>query len=172
MDGDTERHEGELRARLHHREGTPERRRVQAVLSRVDKLERDGVLADCECETWPDEVPVDRESRAVEVFRRYQDWAEEEGVSIQPPFRVASVDSSILHISDEMLRTPTLCLGVTVEDELRAVYPHGRDDEIVTVEEGLNEIATATWNGDSGVSDETGAGRSTGQPQEQSVNPV
>lgn len=171
MDGDTERHEGELRARLHHREGTPERRRVQAVLSRVDKLERDGVLADCECETWPDEVPLDRDSGPVEIFRRYQSWADREGVSIQPPFRVASVESSILHVSDEMLRTPSLCLGVLSDDELEAVYPHGRGDTIVTVGEGLRRLTSLGWGSDGG-SEETESGRIGGPRQEQSVNPV
>lgn len=141
---------GDLRATLRHRPGTPERARLTAVEARLEKLEHEGVIEGFDRVTWPDQVPRDRSTPTGRRFERYLDWAEDQGVTVKPPFTVETVGSGLLGRGDRVVRTPSIVVVLRADDRLVALYPHCDGDRIVTVEDGVRAIRHAAATRDDG----------------------
>lgn len=89
---------------------------------------------------WSPEVPATSESEAVEKYRRFSEWADRHGVSVEPPFEVRQRDSRFVGETNTVLVTPVLCLAVYFDDALLSVFPHTDGNKTVSVEDGLAEL--------------------------------
>lgn len=129
-----------VRAEIHHRpavSGSGYVRRVEEIL---DEVREAGSVGTVEEYAWSPEEPASAGSMAFEKYRVFTEWADRNGVSVEPPFEVRKRDSRLLEESGEVLLTPVVCLAVYFDDTLLAVFPHTEDDETVSVDEGLAEI--------------------------------
>ncbi|WP_336336987.1 HTH domain-containing protein [Haloarcula brevis] len=94
-------------------------------IDRFTELAAAGVVDDFEVQTWPEEVPVDPESEHGEVLAtidRYEQWAQERGLSLRPPFETRT-SSLLVGGSTEVLRLPMIAVAVYADGDLAGVYP-------------------------------------------------
>ncbi|MFW6435493.1 MAG: HTH domain-containing protein [Halovenus sp.] len=111
------------------------------VVDRVGHLRSTGVIDDFEVRTWPEEVVLtEEEQRIPRLFEHLEQWANERGVSIRPPFERRTV-SPLIGDSREVLTLPMLALAV-YDDGLAGVYPCSDGDRTVTVETYLDRCET------------------------------
>jgi hypothetical protein len=121
-----------------------------AVIDQLSKLRTDGVIADFEIRTWPDEIALSEHtehSRVVEQYKEFLLWADDHDVSITPPFERRRV-SSLVGKSEEVLTVPIMCLAVYEDDDLRGVYPNTDDGETTSVTDYLDAYSTDRSAGD------------------------
>lgn len=114
------------------------------VIDRLSAFRSEGTIADFEVETWPDEVVVTEQSRhssVVDVHERFSVWADEAGVSIEPPFDRRTV-TSLVGRSEEVLSLPVLCLAVYDGEDLRGVFPCDDGTDTWTVTDYLDACET------------------------------
>ncbi|GCF14960.1 hypothetical protein Harman_28950 [Haloarcula mannanilytica] len=94
-------------------------------IDRFTELAATGVIDDFDVQTWPEEVPVSQESDhgdVLETVERYEQWANEQGLSLRPPFETRT-SSLLVGRSTEVLRLPMLAVAVYADDGLAGVYP-------------------------------------------------
>jgi hypothetical protein len=84
---------------------------------------------------------VEGDAAALDAYRRYSLWADRADVSLEPAFQTYWDECTFTDKSCEVILFPVICLALYEEDGLIAVYPHVRDDEVVTVADGLDLIA-------------------------------
>lgn len=137
---------GTVRAELHHRPEVPGNGITSRVEDIRESLEDGGAVDEVDVSVWSRETPASPGTRAFETYRRFADWADQNGVSVEPAFKKRRRDSELLGESGEVVVTPCVALAVYLDDTLLAVYPHTDADgdtddrEVVTVEDGLAEI--------------------------------
>jgi hypothetical protein len=105
------------------------------VLDRLSGLRASGAIEGFDVETWPDEIRLDGETThgdVVSTFGRFQDWASEHGLSVEPPFEVRQV-SPLLGASYRVLRLPVMALATHADDELAGVYPCTDGERTTTI---------------------------------------
>lgn len=94
-------------------------------IDRFTELDATGVIEDFDVTTWPEEVPMAQEQGHGDVLAtvdRYEQWANEQGLSIRPPFETRT-SSLLVGGSTEVLRLPMLAVAVYADDDLAGVYP-------------------------------------------------
>lgn len=134
----TERH-----VTLYVRADPPAPARRDAVVERVDALERDDRIASYGVETWGSRIDLraegDETARAYEQFER---WADRRDVRLQPSFAVTDGEN-LVGESYEVLVTPAVCLTLRDAEtgSVAAVFPHSTDDRLVTVDAALSALA-------------------------------
>jgi hypothetical protein len=109
------------------------------VIDRLSSLEADGTIADFSVETWPDEVAISEHTehaRVVEQYKEFELWAEDNGVTVSPPFEHRTI-SPLVGKTREVLTVPMLCLAV-YDSELRGVYPCSADGRTCSVSDYLD----------------------------------
>lgn len=114
------------------------------VIDRLSTLRSAGSIAAYEVETWPDEVAISdhtRHSRVVETYERFRAWAEDNGVSLTPPFDRRTV-TTLVGRTEEVLRLPVMCLAV-YDDDLCGVYPCNSGDRTWTVTDYVDAYEAA-----------------------------
>lgn len=135
---------GTLRAELYHRPTVPGSGSVSRVEQVLADLYEKGGVDFVDESVWSGEVPVSGEAEpepeAVEAYRRFADWADSHGVTIEPPFDHRERDSRILGEGGAVLVTPAVCLAVYFEDTLLSVFPHTDDGETFSVEDGIASL--------------------------------
>lgn len=122
--------------------------RQTAVLESLRKLERSGTIDGVTVRTWPGAVDPSIATDpggtgAVESFEEFRAWAESQGVSVSPPFEHRTHTSRITGERSDLVRTPVVCLALYEGDRLCGVYPHRKDDRVVTVTEAIEALGTA-----------------------------
>lgn len=131
------------RVELHVRTDVPSER-YASVYDRLHELETVGAIAESTVTVWPDRVHLDADRHGVdfvETFERFQSWASEAGVDINPPFVVSEGTRTVVGERYAVLRAPTVCLAVAEGDDLVGVYPCASDEETHTVEDALDALA-------------------------------
>lgn len=104
-------------------------------------LATEGTLEAVDVHSWPSRVPVQSPAAdAVERFREFRAWADDRGVSIQPPFSVHAVASEFTGERRTYLSTPVCCLAVSAGGALAGVYPHTDDEEHYSVADGVEAV--------------------------------
>lgn len=95
--------------------------------------------------SWPEEVSLDDGSsypEVVDVFERFERWADRHDVSVRPPFETRTARSLATGEETEMLVTPLLCLALYRGDDLVGVYPHTDGEESVAATEAIAALRT------------------------------
>ncbi|WP_306055517.1 HTH domain-containing protein [Natronococcus wangiae] len=89
--------------------------------------------------TLTDQTPY---SDAIDAFEQMEAWADEHGVSIQPPFTVRTTTSTFTNETQTKLQTPMMCLAVYAGEQLANVFPHSRGDDHHGVMDAIAALRT------------------------------
>ncbi|WP_265111635.1 HTH domain-containing protein [Halosolutus halophilus] len=111
----------------------------------LQACESEGAVDDLLLRSWPKEVALKESNphqEVLETYDRLTDWADRQGVSVEPPFRQRTTTSQVTGETTELLVTPLLCLEVYADDELIGVFPHSADDETYTTDEAIATLRT------------------------------
>jgi hypothetical protein len=133
------------RVELYARSSLPEvaSRRRDAVAGRLEQLADGGHVDDVAIRTWDKKVPLSSGRDELSAYDRFQDWADETGVSLEPFFDTRSCYSMESGERGEWLVLPALCLAVYRDGDLDAVYPHSTNDGSRSVLDCLHAIEAA-----------------------------
>jgi uncharacterized protein YciU (UPF0263 family) len=118
------------------------------VLTFLDRLESDGRIGSYETDIWPSRVCLSDDhprhrSGVVDLFERFEEWAETVGVSIRPAFEVSTTTSIADEETEPVLKTPAMCLAIYDGPELRGVFPCSKGTENYDLSDGLRMLAAA-----------------------------
>lgn len=86
------------------------------------------------------ELPYSDAIDAIDAFKRMEAWAVDRDVSIQPPFSVRATTTTFTDETRTRLRTPMMCLAVSVGDRLANVFPHSRGDDHHSVLDAITAL--------------------------------
>ncbi|WP_049924957.1 HTH domain-containing protein [Halopiger goleimassiliensis] len=120
---------------------------IDRQIETLQACESEGRIDDLLLRSWPKEVTRSDTSphhEVLEAYDRFSQWADERGVSIEPPFRERTKTSQVTGETTELLVTPLVCLELYVDDELVGVFPHTEGDETYTTDEVIAELRTGT----------------------------
>jgi len=136
--------EGAIRVELFVRSElpAPAEERVSALEGRLAALESAGAVDAVDRTRWAKRVPVAECGTDLrDTYLRFRAWARGAGCSLQPFFGTRECYTPGESGTDDWLVLPAACLAVSVEGELRAVYPHRADGVTRDVEDGLAALA-------------------------------
>jgi hypothetical protein len=119
----------------------------EAVIERLSRLERDGVVDEYTVRVWgrricPDTAAADTDAGrfVLDRIEAFEDWAAEAGASVRSFFDTAEVDSSITGESYEAITVPTLTLAEFRGEELQWVSPCADGGTVYTVADRLDAL--------------------------------
>ena len=118
----------------------------RTVRDRLAELDAAGRVDGVERHTWEGRIRTSDDeppTETVEWVRRFEDWADAGGVSLEPFFERNERSSPITGDEYEELILPVLCVAAIRDGEIERVAPCKEDGECVTVEDCLEEIAAA-----------------------------
>ena len=118
---------------------------VDRQIETLRACEEEGAVDDLLLRSWPKEVARSKSSphhEVLETYERFSQWADERGVSIEPPFGERTSTSQVTGKTTELLVTPLLCLEVYADDELVGVFPHSAGERTYTTDEVIAELRT------------------------------
>lgn len=115
---------------------------IDGRLQTVETLQEEGVIDEVDIEVWPPKVPLIETSftGVIDVFDTFTEWANANGVEIQPPFRVCETSSEFTGETKTVLRLPSLCLAIYVDETLESVIPHTDGKSQYTIEEAITAL--------------------------------
>lgn len=117
---------------------------VDETIKTLREYDQRDVIEGFTVDVWPDEVALTGETKEmalIEEYRRFQIWAEQAGVSLQPAFRIREQATLV---SDQPARTlvlPMVCLAIYADGELVTVVPHRTDETTYTVKDALADLS-------------------------------
>ncbi|MDQ2052293.1 hypothetical protein RBH26_17610 [Natronolimnohabitans sp. A-GB9] len=120
---------------------------VDRQIETLQACESEGRIDDLLLRSWPKEIALTENSpyqEALESFERFEQWADQRGVSVRPPFKQRTTTSQVTGKTKELLVTPLLCLELYADDELVGVFPHSDEttDETFTTDEAIAALRT------------------------------
>lgn len=118
---------------------------IDAKIDTVQQLESAGKVDSLSIHAWPDKITLSEKTpyaEAIEEFRKMEAWADEQDVSIRPPFDVRTTTSSFTNETTTILRTPIMCLAVYADNRLANVFPHSRSEEQYSVTDAIAALRT------------------------------
>lgn len=120
---------------------------VDRQVETLQACESEGAIDDLLLRSWPKEIALTDTSpyqEALESFERFEAWADEQGVSIRPPFKKRTMTSQLSGETRELLVMPLVCLEVYADDELVGVFPHTDEEleETYTTDEVIASLRT------------------------------
>lgn len=114
-----------------------------SAVDRLGRLRGEGVIGDFSIETWPNKIVLDDEDRRLaDLVDRLESWADEQDLSLRPPFETRTV-SPLVGQSREVLTLPAMMLLVRDGDGLVGVYPCSDGDRTWTVTDCLDAVEAA-----------------------------
>ncbi|MFB6121942.1 MAG: HTH domain-containing protein [Haloferacaceae archaeon] len=150
------------RIELHVRAGDSAPARHAELVETLRDLDADGRIDGFDVSTWPERATLAPDRPGVDVvdaYERFESWASERGVSINPPFVVRTGTRTLVGDEYAVLRTPTTCLAVYDDPELVGVFPCVDGDAVYTVDDALSTLESATRTRDSANESPLLAGR-------------
>lgn len=111
------------------------------VVTRLRELEDSGRIEEYEVSVWNGLVRLDgnRKPPTVAAYEEFDEWADAEGVDIDPFFTVRERESFVDGVARELV-LPVMCLEVRTDDGLATVAPNTQGSEITTVQDCLDEL--------------------------------
>lgn len=138
---------------------------VEEHLAAIERLADRGIVDGLDVHAWPKEVVLSEYTEHVDVvraFRTFQEWAAQWAVHIDPSFELGVRSSSFTGEEREVLRTPALCLAVSIDGRLREVFPHRSEGRTFSVDDALETLERCASTGETPASDRRS---DTGCPQ-------
>lgn len=145
-------HDGGIDVELYCRTRTTTASAVDRYHDGLQRLRTMGAVDGVGVTSWSSRVELraSNDTEAASAYREFSAWAEAEGVDLEPAFNVQDYESEFTGEKGTALITPVACVAAyDDEDELVAVYPHVDGGDVVTVEDGIEELES-TWSGDQG----------------------
>lgn len=118
---------------------------IDAHVETLRACESEDAVDDVVLRSWPDRVSLSESGphrEVVDVFERFERWAERRGVSVRPPFEVRTVTSQVTDESKEVLVTPLICVAVYEDERLAGVFPHSEGEDTYTVNDAIAKLRT------------------------------
>jgi|GEM_PF-519618 len=121
---------------------------LEPVDSKIETLrtcKREALIGDLLIRSWSESVSLEPESPHQEVLERFSEfeaWADQNAVSICPPFRVRSSTSLAAAEPRRVLVTPILALALYHETQLVGVYPHSDGETTYTTTDAIGQLRT------------------------------
>jgi len=118
---------------------------VDGKIETIESMAEENVVEDCSLHSWPGKVSVSDEGMyddVLSVFEEFVDWADANGVSVQPPFSVRTRRSGITGEAATVLSTPVMGLALYVGDRLGWVFPHADGEMHYSVADGIAGLKT------------------------------
>ncbi|MDY7081766.1 MAG: HTH domain-containing protein [Halobacteria archaeon] len=113
--------------------------RAQAnVVERIKKLGDAGKIDGYETQLWPGKVESSVKCEALDKFEIFEEWADENGITLEPYFKRENVYSSFTDDEKEIVVFPTVCVSVYEDGELLEVYPHSDGSHRYSVDDYLS----------------------------------
>jgi len=116
---------------------------LEPIDSQIETLracEAEGAVDAVVLRSWPDKVSLGDDGsfgEVIDVFRRFERWADRRGVSVRPPFEVRTTAATFSGTEREVLVTPLIAVAVYRDDRLHGVYPHSTGDNTYTVADAI-----------------------------------
>jgi hypothetical protein len=121
---------------------------VEAKIETLQACESEGYIDMFVLRSWPDKVTLEEDTsphqEVIDVFKRFEQWADHRGVSVRPPFEVRTTTSFVTGKTKKILVTPLISLALYHDEQLIGVFPHSADETTDTVTEAI----TALQNGE------------------------
>lgn len=143
--------DGEMALSLYVREELPPpaSERAETVSARGRALAEAGVVDEFRETRWRKRVPLeDCDCALRDVYLAFAGWAADAGVSLQPFFQTRVCFGPESGERSDWLVLPAFALAVVADGDVRAVYPHARDGETATVEDGLEALEATGERGE------------------------
>lgn len=121
---------------------------LEPIDSQIETLracEEEGAVAAVVLRSWPDKVSVGDDGQfqeVVDVFRRFERWADRCDVSVRPPFEIRTASATFSGTEKEVLVTPLIAVAVYRDDRLHGVYPHSDGENTYTVSDAIATLRT------------------------------
>lgn len=129
--------------------------RRERIIERLRDLEAAGAVGSVEVTIWGEAVALsspatetDRGRQLLDAVGRFQEWADDAGVSLDCVFRNCRTESTITGTTYATLRLPTAAMVEYDEGDIVAVTPHRRDRGVRTIEDRLERLTGETLSTD------------------------
>jgi len=126
------------------------------VIDRLSALRTDGVLADFDVTTWPEEIALtggNRQEALLTTIEGFEDWAAERGLSLRPPFETRTA-SLLVGDSEDVLTTPMLLAAAYEDGDLVGIYPCTDGTTTWTITEFLDALEAGLDGPDPGLGEQ------------------
>lgn len=133
--------ENRLTVNIYHRPDTFDNK--VDTISAVCELDRSDDIAHCETHVWPATVPYSETTLSLEtvsVYDRLEAWASDHDVTIAPPFELRTTTSELRGETRTTLRTPHVCMTLSVDSTLVGAFPYRDGSECYSVYRGLEAL--------------------------------
>jgi hypothetical protein len=114
-----------------------------AIIELLHEYDEKGFIDELEVKLWPEKICLTSdtgESSVLDHYDRFQTWADDSGVSLEPAFIRRERTPLVSDDSDTVLVLPVLCLAIRVDGELVCVAPHSTETTAYTVKDALADI--------------------------------
>jgi len=121
---------------------------LEPIDSQIETLracEEEGTVDAVVLRSWPDKVSLGDDGsfqEVIDVFRRFERWADRRDVSVKPPFEVRTASATFDGTEKEVLVTPLIAVAVYRGDRLHGVYPHSDGENTYTVSDAIATLRT------------------------------
>lgn len=131
---------------LYVRAEGPIAERRDTVIERLEQFDRRNQISEFSIHPWPRAMSLTLvkkmdDNEIAGVFQSSEEWADQHGLHIQPPFDVRTSRSAITGETDELLVLPVICLAAYSDGDLIAVFPCSDEESVYTVADALDAIA-------------------------------
>ena len=121
----------------------PAAERQSAVIERLGTIAASDSLDAFDVVHWAKRVPIDGDTaREQSLVESFDQWAADRDVSLAPCFDTRDCYSEETGSRRTELVLPVLCLAIYEDDELVEVAPHGTGDDVVTVADCIERLAS------------------------------
>ena len=135
----------DLRAVVYVRARPANKRQRDEILDALHECFEDELISDLQVRIWPKSISLIHKpgsSAVVSELKRIKEWAEQNGVSLQPALETEEVHSSITGEHDRILRLPSVCIVLQQADEPIGVFPCTDGERTVTVSRVVDALRT------------------------------
>lgn len=117
------------------------------IIDRLQTLSEDGPITDLDVDVWGASIGItqtdDRNPVHIrEMVAEFEEWASERECTLRPAFEWRSAEPGDEGKRRGRIVTPLITLAVYTGEELQAVYPHVDGDELDTVHDGVESLAS------------------------------
>lgn len=135
--------EKESKIQLYLRASTPLKKQPDEVIGFLEFLENQGHIDSFDVHEVPKQAHTNNEtSNAINIYEKFEEWANKNEVSIQPFFKKTEYQSSLSGDEGEIVKFPVMSLSIHKDGELNAIYPCLNNEGTHTVYEFLSGLNT------------------------------